>query len=152
MERQRVTEDMIQQILSLRREGKTYYQIARIVGLNAKSCRKHCVQRGIDDGRDMSCRKYTDEEKDDIACLYRDGWTPTQIANKYGRKTANIQNLLRRMGVETHTAIKARLEHERITENNVTELPYVLKDDPKPIKRCVYGGKKYIDVSEVYGL
>ena len=133
----KATKEEINKIIELRKKGYSYYRIHKDYGFDNKMCRKICVLYGVDTDENRSHKRYTADEKDDIICSYNDGEDIEDIASRYDRPIASIRGVLYRNGA----IAKRELERKK----DVTELPYVIKIDPKPIKRVTYEGKKYIE-------
>ena len=144
--------DKIKKIIELRKKGCSLNNIGRIIGSDAKTVRKYCVVYEID-GVDHTTPHWTKEEEETIKDLYfNKGMTPSEIAREMGRSYEGVRKYLLR-----HDYKKPRDYMHRPTEFS--------KPLPKPVedpvfyperkitkKTVIVNGKRYTDVTEVFGL
>jgi DNA-binding CsgD family transcriptional regulator len=144
--------DTIKRILELRKAGKSLNNIAQIVDIDKKTVRKYCVVYGVD-GVDYSTPHWTEEEEATIKDLYfNKGMTPSEIAREMNKSYEGVRKYILR-----HNYKKPRDYMHRPTEFS-KELPEPVID---PVyyperkitpKKVTINGKKYQDMSEVFGL
>lgn len=144
--------ETIREILHRRKDGQSYNSIAKDMGLSPKTPRRYCVLYGVDTKEKLWSPR-SDAEVGLIKDLYiNKGHTPYEIS---------IQTSI------PHSTVKAILKREGLTKprNYGTGKESFKKALPKPIEDTIFyperkvtyksveiNGKRYIDVSEVYGL
>ena len=143
----------VKRILELRREGKTHAEIARIVGTTRNISRNYCTVYGID-GIKAPFRMKTDEEKNTVKDMYlNQGMTPSEIVAKTGMPRSTVVGILTRQGVyKTVKRYKTGEFDKPMPPLKLDYEPvYYPERNIKP-KKYVDRGKKYIDVTEVFGV
>lgn len=144
----------VKQILELRKQGKTHAEIARIVGTTRNISRNYCLVYGIGEIK-APFRMKTEEEKNTIRDMYlNQGMTPSEIAAKTGIARSTVVDNLIRQGVYDSKKSKGK-------KGDFSKPMPPLKLDYDPIyyperkitpKKVQINGKRYQDISEVYGL
>ncbi len=145
----------IKKILELREQKLRYSDIAAELGITKDTARYHCKAHGLGSLVKTSSPMFSEEEGALVADMYLNkGMTPSEIAIKLGRSPVGIRKYLLRHGIK-----KAR-SYTTPEANNIDKIQL-----PKPIqdpifypektitpKKVQINGKRYQDVSEVYGL
>ena len=143
---------VIRQILDMRREGKYLKEIAKELKIDPHTVRKYTVLYGLD-GVEALNPHWTETEADMIRDLYLNkGMTPTEIANRMKKSNQAVRKYLIRHGI--------RKPRKNAKPNDDFSKPL-----PKPVVdpvfyparkitkgKVVINGKKYQDISELYGI
>ena len=151
--RKELSPDVIRQILDLREKGNSYRGIARQLNLDPKCPRKYCVLYGLDGVQTLE-EHNREEDRKMIAHLYNEeGMTPSEIARKMHKSAQAVRKNLHKQGL-----------WEKKTYSKHEESEWIDKSLPKPIvdpvfyperkitkKTVIVNGKKYTDVTEVFG-
>lgn len=141
--------ETIKQILELKKTGLNNSEVAKIVGCNRDSVRKYVTLYGDANGIDF---RTTAEKVED---LWNKGYTINEIA-----KAANVSAQSVRVNVVKLGLREKREYHVGSPDAfNKTLPPLNLNNEPvyyperniKP-KKYVDRGKKYLDVTEVFGI
>jgi len=140
----------IKKILNLKQSGMNNTEIAREIGCNRDSVRKYVILYG--DQLDLDVR--TTPEK--ITDLWNKGYKPGQIAAELNLSgscvRANIVKLGLRPKREYHPNQEAIHDIDMPPLKVKPETDIFYPDRTYETKRYQDRGKKYFDVSEVYGL
>ena len=144
--------ETIKQILEMRKNKYSLKQISRELKLDSHTVRKYTVLYGLD-GVETLNEAWTEAEDKMIRELYlNQGLTATEIAIHMKRSYQGVRKYLLR-----HNIKKPRSYTPTVAQFNkplpppVIDPVYYPKKDITP-KHVTYNGKKYLDVSEVYGL
>ena len=140
--------ETIKKILALKKRGLNNTEIAQEIGCGRDSVRKYVILYGDAAGLDLR----TTPEK--ICDLWDKGYNQNEIA-----KALNLSYKCVRLNV-LKLGLREKREYEINTEAfNVDMPPLNLNNEPVYYpereykeKKVTVNGKKYIDVSEVYGL
>ena len=144
--------ETVKQILELRKQKKRYSEIAQELNITKDKARYYCMVYGLEDL--VTSISYTQEEDDIIKDLYlNQGMTPSEIAVKLQKSPQGIRKYLNRHGIK-------KPRKYTVNKDNIdkVELPPPIKDTvfyPErkiTTKKVTINGKRYQDVSEVYGL
>lgn len=141
---------MIKRILELKKQGMKNLQIAREVGCGRDSVRKYVILYG--DAHDIDLR--TNAEK--ITDLWNQGYDANHIAEALNMSASAVRTNIVKIGLrekrESYAgqadAFKKKLPPLKVRPT--TDIYY--PDRIYEVKRYQDRGKKYFDVSEVYGL
>lgn len=146
--------ETVRKILDLRRKGSSYREISRQLNIDPKKARKYCVLYELDGIKTNRERQYK-VDADRIAYLYTEKeMTPNEIAREMHKSAQAVRLTLYKKGL-----------WDKRTYSKHEEGVFIDKPLPPPIKEPVFyperkitpkkvtvNGKKYVDVSEVYGL
>lgn len=148
--------DTIYKILQLRKARKGYREIGRDLDVDVKQVRKYCVLYGLD-GVQSLLERNREEDRKLIAKYYtEEGMTPNEIARKLHKSADAVRKSLYKQG------LREKREYQRSIVGEFRDIPMPpLRADNEPVyypkreiekKTVIIKGKRYIDVSEVYGL
>ena len=144
--------ETIKQILDMRRQGKFLKEIARELNIDSHTVRKYTVLHGLDSVEILNPH-WTETEAEMVKDMYlNQGMTPTEIAVKMKKSTQAVRKYLIR-----HDIKKPRKFHWHDKEDFSVQLPPPVEDpvyypERKITKKTVIvNGKKYQDVTEVFG-
>lgn len=141
---------VIKRILELKKDGMKNLDIAREVGCGRDSVRKYIILYG--DKHDIDLR--TNAEK--ITDLWNKGYNANQIADELHMSASAVRTNIVKIGLrekrESYAgqadAFKKKLPP--LKARPTTDLYY--PDRTYAVKKYQDRGKKYLDVSEIYGL
>lgn len=145
----------IRKILELREQKLRYSDIAAELGITKDTARYYCKAHGLDSLVKTSSPMFSEEDGAKAADMYLNkGMTPSEIAVKLGRSPVGVRKYLLRHG------IKKTRNYTIPDAKNIDDVKL-----PEPIKDTVFyperkitpkkvqiNGKRYQDISEVYGL
>lgn len=148
--------DTIYKILQLRKDGKGYREIGRELNIDAKQARKYCVLYGLDGVQTLLERNREEDRKLIAKCYTEEGMTPNEISRKLHKSPDAIRKSLYKLG------LWEKREYHREQNGEFKDIPMPpLRADNEPVyypereiekKTVIINGKRYIDVSEVYGI
>lgn len=148
--------ETIRKILDLRRKGNSYRAIAKELNIDPKKARKYCVLHELDGIKTKRERQYKADVDKIIELFTEKEMTPNEIAREMHKSAEAVRLTLYKQGLwEKRSYVR--------TENGVfIDKPMPpLKPTSEPVfypereikqKTVEYNGRKYIDVSEVYGI
>ena len=150
--KKRITPDMIVEMVELAKQDVNITEIARRMNLD-RTCVHKYLRIHYPDRIYQKHREVTVEEFDTIKAMYlTQGMTPTDISHATGINVGRINYIL-----DEYNIRKPKTGAQKINMINV-KMPEKI-DDPLYYperkvtpKRYTDRGKKYLDVSEVYGL
>lgn len=150
--KKRITPDMIVEMVELAKQDVNITEIARRMNLD-RTCVHKYLRIHYPDRIYQKHREVTAEEFDTIKAMYlTQGMTPTDISHATGINVGRINYIL-----DEYNIRKPKTGAQKINMINV-KMPEKI-DDPLyyperkvTIRKYEDRGKKYIDVSEVYGL
>lgn len=82
------TKEQVEEIITLRKQGLTQYEIAEIVGVSQGTVGSRCKEAGLLYER----RVTTNEQDEQIRELRKDGWTYKKLSETYGVSQETIRN------------------------------------------------------------
>ena len=150
--KKRITPDMIVEMVELAKQDVNITEIARRMNLD-RTCVHKYLRIHYPDRIYQKHREVTVEEFDTIKAMYlTQGMTPTDISHATGINVGRINYIL-----DEYNIRKPKTGAQKINMINV-KMPEKI-DDPLyyperkvTIRPYQDSGKKYLDVSEVYGL
>lgn len=148
--------ETVKKILDLRRKGSSYREISRQLNIDPKKARKYCVLYELDGIKTDRERQYTvDAEK--IAFLYTEkGMTPNEIAREMHKSAQAIRLTLYKKGLWDKRTYSKHEEGVFIDKPmpplNLNKEPVFYPERKITPKSVNINGKKYLDISEVYGI
>lgn len=150
--KKRITPDMIVEMVELAKQDVNITEIARRMNLD-RTCVHKYLRIHYPDRIYQKHREVTAEEFDTIKAMYlTQGMTPTDISHSTGINVGRINYIL-----DEYNIRKPKTGAQKINMINV-KMPEKI-DDPLyyperkvTIRPYEDRGKKYLDVSEVYGL
>ena len=144
--------ETIRKILDMRKQGKYLKEIARELNIDSHTVRKYTVLHGLDSVEILN-PNWTEKEDEMIKDLYlNQGKSTSEIAEKMNKSKIAVRKYLVRHGIREPRKI-TRNEKEDFT----AQLPPPVEDpvfypERKITKKTVIvNGKKYTDVTEVFG-
>lgn len=148
--------ETIRKILEMRKSGNSYREISRELKIDAKKARKYCVLYDLDGIKTSKERQYEADVKKIIKLYTEKEMTPNEIAREMHKSAEAIRLTLYKQGLWEKRAY-VRVEEGKFVDKPMP--PLELKSEPiyyperefKP-KTVVINGKKYQDVSEMYGI
>ena len=146
--------EVIKKILDLRKQNKRYSEIAKELGVTKDVARYYCMVYGLEDLLPTPFPNYTKEEDEMIRDMYLNkGMTPSEIAVKLKKSPQGIRKYLLRHGLKkprTYTSNRDAIDKVKLPDP--IDDPIYYPERKVKIKSVVIKGKKYSDISEVYGL
>lgn len=150
--KKRITPDMIVEMVELAKQDVNITEIARRMNLD-RTCVHKYLRIHYPDRIYQKHREVTAEEFETIKAMYlTQGMTPTDISHATGINVGRINYIL-----DEYNIRKPKTGAQKINMINV-KMPEKI-DDPLyyperkvTIRKYEDRGKKYIDVSEVYGI
>ena len=145
----------ITKILELREQKLNYSQIAKELGITKDTARYHCQQHGLGEiDANIPCPTYTKKQGEQIKDMYLNkGMTPSEIAVALKRSPNGIRKYLLRHGIKkarNYTSHKDNIDKVKLPPPIADPIYY--PDRKITAKSVVIKGRKYSDISEVYGL
>lgn len=146
--------EVVKQILELRKQKKKYSEIAKKLNITKDKARYWCMVYGLDTIIPDGCQTFTKEEDEMIRDMYLNkGMTPSEIAVKLKKSPQGIRKYLLRHGLKkprTYTSNRDAIDKVKLPDP--IDDPIYYPERKVKIKSVVIKGKKYSDISEVYGL
>lgn len=148
--------ETVRKILDLRKAGWSYRAISKELFINPKLVRKYCVLYELD-GIKTDTEKKRKEEIEKILHLYlEENKTPNEIAREMHKSGQAIRLTLFKQGVWEKREYVRHQEGVFIDKPmpplNLTNEPVYYPERNITGKKVTINGKRYIDVSEVYGI
>ena len=148
--------ETVRKILEMRRAGNSYRAIARELNIDTHKARKYCVLYELDGIKTNRERQYK-ANADRIAYLYTEKeMTPNEIAREMHKSAQAIRLTLYKQGLWDKRTYSKHEEGVFIDKPmpplNLTNEPVFYPERKITPKSVNINGKKYLDVSEVYGL
>ena len=151
-----ISPETVRKILDLRKAKNSYREIARQLNIDAHKVRKYCVLYGLDGIKTDRERQYEADVKK-IKYLYtKKDMTPNEIARVMHKSGETIRVTLYKQGLWNKRTYS---KHEEGVFIDKPMPPLKLQSEPVYYpernitgKKVTINGKRYIDVSEVYGL
>jgi len=144
--------ETIKKILDMRKDGNSLKQISRVLKLDSHTVRKYTVLYGLD-GVECLNEAWTEEEDKMIRDLYlNQGLTATEIAVRMKKSYQGVRKYLLRHEIKQPRSYTPTVaQFSKPLPPPVIDPVYYPKKNITP-KHVEYNGKKYLDVSEVYGI
>lgn len=151
--KERINSEIIDQILEKRRQGLSHGKIARDLGISPKTSRRYCVSHGLD-SPDPIVKPVSAEKIERIKFLYTEkGMIPAEITREMSMPRQTIVNILEREGLRTPKTFgfEKRADYSKPLPPPVND-PIYYPERKVEMKSVKIKGRKYTDVSEMYGL
>lgn len=150
--RTKITQELIDQIIEMAKQDVNITDIAKQLNINRTSIYRY-LRTHLPDREYQMHKEVTEEELNTIRTLYlTQGMTPTDISYSTGINILRINHIL-----DNYNIRKPKTGAQKINMLNVKMPEHI--DDPlyyperkATIRPYEDRGKKYLDVSEVYGI
>lgn len=150
--KKRITPDMIVEMVELAKQDVNITEIARRMNLD-RTCVHRYLRIHYPDRIYQKHREVTAEELDTIRTMYlTQGMTPTDISHATGINVGRINHILTEYNIRKpkYGAHEISSSHVKMPEH--IDDPLYYPERKVTIRPYKDRGKKYLDVSEVYGL
>lgn len=150
--RTKITPELIDQIVSMAKEDINITEIAKQLNINRSSIYRY-LRTHLPDREYQMHKEVTEEELNTIRTLYlTQGMTPTDISYSTGINILRINHILDNYNIRKPKTGAQKINMLNVKMPEKVEDPLYYPERKATPKRYTDRGKKYIDVSEVYGL
>ena len=150
--RTKITQELIDQIIEMAKQDVNITDIAKQLNINRTSIYRY-LRTHLPDREYQMHKEVTEEELNTIRTLYlTQGMTPTDISYSTGINILRINHILDNYNIRKPKTGAQKINILNVKMPEKIEDPLYYPERKIAPKKYTDRGKKYIDVSEVYGL
>lgn len=150
--KKRITSDMIVEMVELAKQDVNITEIARRMNLD-RTCVHKYLRIHYPDRIYQKHKEVTAEELDTIRTMYlTQGMTPTDISHATGINVGRINHILTEYNIRKPKTGAQKINMLNVKMPEKIEDPLYYPERKVTIRPYKDRGKKYLDVSEVYGI
>lgn len=148
--RTKITPELIEEIVNLVKQDVNITEIAKQLNINRSSIYRY-MRTHLPEREYQIHKEVTKEEFEQIRTLYLEqGMTPTDISYSTGINILRINHILDNYNIRKPRSGAPRLNNVKMPDK--IEDPLFYPERKITTKKVIINGKRYQDVSEVYGL